>query len=376
MSGALHGRPYPPEETRLAQSDLSRPTSKSEPDSLIRPAGLPERASPRTLQSLYVDRHGAPILDTLQTALKKPGLLSPIIFYGPAGTGKTHLLQGLESDARSRKLSVYHLSFSSGNETPTDLHDLLLIDGLHHFPTLSTEKQDEFSILFERHFESRKQIFASTEIEIGDLELPDRLQSRILSGLTLELRLPEGEDRFDFIQKRLAEFDMQIPAERLRALNLPENLSYRDLESVSAMIFLYSRNGWSDARLAEALQNRFAPQTQKERPIITIEQILETVLKRFSVTREDLLGKSRRAEHTLPRHIAMTLAQEFTGLNKSSIARFFQRSDHSVVIHAVKKMQDSLRTEPTLKQLYDRLLKDLGLSVNGRHGPHGSHRKR
>lgn len=359
----------------MAPSDLS-PTSKSEADSRIRPAGLPEYTCPRTLQSFYMDRHGAHIINTLQTALKKPGLLSPIILSGPTGTGKTHLLQGLESEARSRKLSVCHLSFSSGIDTPAALHDLLLIDGLHHFQTLSTEKQDELSILFERHFESRKQIFASTEIEIDDLELPDRLQSRILSGLTLELRLPEGEDRFDFIQRRLGEFDMTIPTERLRALNLPENLSYRDLESVSAMIYLYSRNGWSDARLCEALQNRFASQTQKERPIITIEQILETVMKRFSVTREDILGKSRRAEHTLPRHIAMTLAQELTGLNKSSIARFFQRSDHSVVIHAVKKVQNSLRTEPTMKQLYDRLLKDLGLSVNGRNGPHGSYRKR
>ncbi len=348
----------------MAQGDPSPETAHSEPESLIRAAELPERASPRTLQSLYVDRFGAPILDTLDAALKKPGLLSPILLFGPAGTGKTHMLQGLESDARDRRMTVYYLSFSSGFVAPPKMYDLLLIDGLHHFPSLSSEEKDEFSILFERHFECRKQIVASTDTGIDELELPDRLLSRILSGLTLELRLPEGEDRFEFIRKRLSEFEMQITAERLRALQLPANLSYRDLESVSAMIFLYTRNGWSDERLAEAIQKRFG--STEEEKTVTIEQVLAAVLRRFSVSKEDVLGRSRRAEYTLPRHMAMMLAQNYTGLNKSSIARFFQRSDHSVVIHAVKKMEHSLKTDPALRQLYERLLKDLGITKNGR----------
>lgn len=346
----------------MAQNDPSRTSLKSESE--YHSDRLPGRASPRTLQSLFVDRNGAPILDTLQKALNKPGLLSPILFYGPAGTGKTHLLQGLESEAIRRSMSVLFLSFAGNEETPANLYDLLLMDGLHHFMTLSPEKQDEICILFERHFESRKQIFASTEVEIEELALPARLKSRILTGLTIELQLPQGEDRFDFIRRRLGEFDMQISDERLRALNLPEKLSYRDLESVSAMIFLYSKNGWSDERLSNALQSRFASNTEEtERPIITIEQIIKAVSLRFSVSREDLLGKSRRTEHTLPRHIAMTLAQELTGLNKSAIARFFHRSDHSVVIHAVKKIRDSIRRESNIRQLYHGLLRDLGVTV-------------
>ena len=324
---------------------------------------LPQTGFQRTLQSLYRDRHNQPILNTLQTALNRPGLISPILFLGPPGTGKTHLLQGLHSNGIELNLSSLLISLSGFHLQDYPLADLLLIDSLHQIESLSAEKRAAFTILFERHYDRQKQIFLSTEIPIQDLHLQKRFQSRLLSGLTLELHLPDKTDRYSFIQKRLQEFDLNLTLDQIASFHLPDDLSYRDLESISALIYVHHRNGWSDTKLKTAIKTQFQSNlNHTNTPLFSIEHIVAVITNRFQVSLADLTGKSRRSEHTRPRHLAMTLAQKHTDLNKSAIARFFKRSDHSVVIHAVKKIESSIQTDPNLKAVYDQLVKDLTIS--------------
>ena len=324
--------------------------------------------SARTLDSLYQDQYGSLIVDTVETALNRLGLISPIIISGPAGTGKTHLLQGIEIEANRLNYSVNLISLSVWNENTeknnlniTQLTDLLLIDGLHYINSLNETKTDQFLTIFNQHFDRQKQIFISTEIDVKDLNLADRWQSRLKSGLSFELKLPDPDDRIGFLQNRLTEFDIKASPERLTNLSIPEHLSYRDLESVAAMIFLYSRNNWTDERLANDLKTKFKKSEKNSESNInfSIEHIVNVVVNHFSVTKADLISKSRRAEHTLPRHIAMTLAQKYTGLNKSSIARYFQRSDHSVVIHAIAKINQMIKNDVAFRSLYSKVLKSL-----------------
>ncbi|MBW7856765.1 MAG: hypothetical protein H3C43_00295 [Leptonema sp. (in: Bacteria)] len=318
----------------------------------------------RTLDSLYQDRYGSLIVDTVETALNKLGLISPIIICGPAGTGKTHLLQGIEAESTGLNYSISFISLSlwieNNGSQVTELSDILLIDGLHHIANLDETATDHFFTIFDQYFDRQKQIFVSTEVDIKDLNLADRWQSRLRSGLSFELKLPDPEDRIGFLQNRLIEFEIQATREWLTQLSIPEHLSYRDLESVAAMIFLYSRNNWNDDRLIKDLQSKFPlPKKSDTQLIFSIEHIVSTVIDHFSVTKADLISKSRRAEHTLPRHIAMTLAQKYTGLNKSSIARYFQRSDHSVVIHAISKISQKLKADPGFRSIYSRILQSL-----------------
>lgn len=360
------GRPGFRERTAgpAALPTVSMPAPLAE-TGLLRAA--PPGSGTRTLASLFRDTSSNLVLDTVQTALLRPGILSPIIFAGPSGTGKTHLIQGVEREATDQGMRAVSVNLAAPWTPPattdpdTGLADVFLADGIHHLPALPEEARDRFFAIFDAHFEGRRQIFLSSEIDPREIPVPGRWHSRLLAGLVLDLRLPDDQDRLTFLTCKLADFDMEISSDRLAALSLPEGLSYRDLESVAAMVFLYTRNGWNDTRLNEALRNRFHQQNQLHGGKVPIDDILAAVLKRFSVQRSDVLGKSRRAEHTLPRHIAMVLSLRYSGLNKSSIARYFQRSDHSIVIHAQKKMEQALQSDAGLRNTLRRIARDLGV---------------
>lgn len=344
---------------------VSMPAPLAE-EGLLRAA--PPSSGIRTLSSLFPDKTSNLVLDTVQTALLRPGILSPIIFAGPSGTGKSHLIQGVEREARDQGKTVCSINLSIPSTTasgpssgPMSVADVFIADGLDHLQGIPDERRDDFLSLFDAHFEARKQIFLSSEIDPAEIPMPGRWQSRLLAGLVLDLRLPDQQDRYNFLTQKLADFGMDLSPDRLHDLDLPDGLSYRDLESVAAMVFLYTRNGWSDGRLREALHTRFHQAGQLQTGNLAIEQILSAVLKRFPVQAADVLGKSRRAEHTLPRHLAMVLSLHYSGLNKSSIARFFQRSDHSIVIHAQKKIEQALKEDASLNNTFRRIVRDLGM---------------
>ena len=67
-------------------------------------------------------------------------------------------------------------------------------------------------------------------------------------------------------------------------------------------------------------------------------------------------------EIALPRHLAMYLAVHFTELNKSAVARFFRRTDHSTVIHAERKIAMKLEKEPSFQHLYGQVCDEMGIN--------------
>ncbi len=94
---------------------------------------------------------------------------------------------------------------------------------------------------------------------------------------------------------------------------------------------------------------------RKDGKLYNPEAILEAVCTVFHVNRENLLSKKRVAELVFPRHLAMYMMDRHTELNKSAIARLFCRSDHSVTIHAIKKieleMQKDGKIDEALREL-------------------------
>ncbi len=51
----------------------------------------------------------------------------------------------------------------------------------------------------------------------------------------------------------------------------------------------------------------------------------------------------------------MYLCRELTDLSLPQIARVFKRRDHTTVIHAIKKVQQRLKTEPALSLTLERI---------------------
>jgi chromosomal replication initiator protein len=61
---------------------------------------------------------------------------------------------------------------------------------------------------------------------------------------------------------------------------------------------------------------------------------IDVACQYFNVTRADMLSRARPARLCWPRHVAMTVAWELTGLSTIRLATIFNRKDHVTVLHA------------------------------------------
>ena len=79
----------------------------------------------------------------------------------------------------------------------------------------------------------------------------------------------------------------------------------------------------------------------------------------FDITRKELLGVSRLRRVIVPRQVAMYLARRSGKLSWPRIGAAFDR-DHSTVMHACRKVEEAVKTDPKLNGMVRQLKKELG----------------
>jgi chromosomal replication initiator protein len=89
---------------------------------------------------------------------------------------------------------------------------------------------------------------------------------------------------------------------------------------------------------------------------IKIEDILKVVGRHYNVARTDLLSPRRARAVVVPRQIGMYLAKKLTARSLPEIGRRFGGRDHSTVLHAVRKIEELVKTD-------DRLAREVALLI-------------
>ncbi len=77
----------------------------------------------------------------------------------------------------------------------------------------------------------------------------------------------------------------------------------------------------------------------------TMSDIAETVATRFSITVQDIRGRSRLRSHAWPRQVVMLLASEMTSNAGANIGRYLNR-DHTTVLYGVRNARARVETNP------------------------------
>ena len=91
---------------------------------------------------------------------------------------------------------------------------------------------------------------------------------------------------------------------------------------------------------------------------ITPDKIMDKVSTFYSVTKEELIGKSRVKSLVLPRQVAMYLCTKLTDMNAGMIGKTFGK-DRTTVLHSVEKIETDLNTDKIMKTNIDYIIKDL-----------------
>jgi chromosomal replication initiator protein len=93
---------------------------------------------------------------------------------------------------------------------------------------------------------------------------------------------------------------------------------------------------------------------------LTVERIAQQVGNYFQVDLRHLQSRRRYQNVLLPRQIGMYLARQLTGSSLEEIGSFFGGRDHSTVLHACRKIQDTLAHDVALSGTVQQLQAELG----------------
>lgn len=293
---------------------------------------------------------------------------NPLFIYGGVGLGKTHLMHAighfhLRNNPDANILYVRAEQFT--NEYINSLKEsriasfqkkfrsaeVLLIDDIQ-FLANKERSQEEFFHTFNELYESDHQLVIASDRPPREIPtIQDRLRSRLEWGLITDVKAPNLETRIAILRKKAEDANLEIPANCLEYIASKVRSNIRELEGalmrVGAMAS-FTNQPITLGQTQDALRDLM--ETHRDARI-TVDQIQKAVSEFFKVSTQDLKGKRRSSDVTLPRQVAMFLCREITGLSLPVIGTEFGGRDHTTVLHSCKKITNLLERDRHLQNI-------------------------
>jgi chromosomal replication initiator protein len=237
--------------------------------------------------------------------------------------------------------------------------DILLVDDIQ-FIAGKERTQEEFFHTFNSLFDSHKQIVVSSDKfprEIPDLE--ERLRSRFEWGLIADIQAPDLETKIAILEKKADLSGISLP--QGVALFLAENTgsNIRELEGYLQRVTAFAAFAKTKTISLDLVQDALRNFLEQKKKIITVEEIQRNVAAFYNTKISDIKSKKKNKAFIKPRHTAMFLTRQLTGLSLPEIGRHFGGRDHSTVLHAIQKVENIAKNEPEFQDTLDRLVKEL-----------------
>ena len=295
-------------------------------------------------------------------------IYNPLIIYGGAGLGKTHLLHAITHHAieQNENINIIYITCSEfktefylsikENKTSELIEkyknvDYLIIDDIQ-FLSNAKETQNAFFDIFNSLYAEKKQIILSSDRPPKEIDnIPERLTSRFSWGLLADITVPDFETRIAILLKKQEQFNPEFPIdmEVIRYIAQTVKTNIRELEGCLTKIIAGSRLKMKpiNLTLAKELLNNSGKDNKK----ITPEAIINTVSDTLNVDVLDICGKSRKTDFVYSRNISIFLCRELIkDITQEKIGSFFGDRDHSTIIHSCKQIEKDIKTNKNLQE--------------------------
>jgi len=309
------------------------------------------------------------------------GHFNPVVFHGPYGFGKTHLLNALAWEAMKNAPEKRVVYLTAERFTSTFVRalqdkqtaafkdelrnaDLLLIDDAH-FVAGKTQTQEElFHTLIALVEDGRRVVLTAdrSPTELTDME--PRLRSHLQAGLVCGIEPADRALRVNILERKLQTLARQggfLPSARAEVMQFLADRftdSVRELEG--ALNTLIARVGGDVARLSlDEAQGILRPHLSVTERKVTVDQIQKMVAEHYNLKQADLISERRARAVARPRQVAMWLAKQVTVRSLPDIGRRFGGRDHTTVLHAVRRIDQLKNEDPTIARDVDVLLRKL-----------------
>ena len=294
---------------------------------------------------------------------------NPLFIYGGVGMGKTHLLNaiGLEIGNMKKVMFIsaerfmYHFIRSLKSNEMIKFKDffrradVFIIDDIQ-FVGGKEAMQEEFFHTFNTLIERNSQIVISSDRAPSNLDrIQERIKSRLSGGLVIDIQPPDLKLKIKILKSKYQEIQNNynenyvLSDEIFSFLASEITSSIREMVGALNRVLAFSKINTKPPSIHECKKILKDFINYNNKPI-NVEFIQNIVATHFSLSVQEMLSSRRSRSLARPRQIAMYLAKRYTTNSLPEIGRKFSNRDHTTVIHAVKKIEELIRTDNEIKQ--------------------------
>lgn len=309
------------------------------------------------------------------------GHFNPVLFHGPYGFGKTHLLNALAWEAMrtGENRRVVYLTAERFTSTfvraiqdrqtaafKAELRnaDLLLIDDVHFVAGKQNTQEELFHTLIALIEDGRRVVLTADRSPSELSEMEPRLRSHLQSGLVCGIEPADRTLRLGILERKLAILAQAggfLPSARSEVFQFLADRftdSVRELEG--ALNTLVARVGGDIARLGlDEAQSILRPHLACNEKRVTVDQIQKAVAEHYGLKQADIISERRARVVARPRQAAMWIAKQITTRSLPDIGRRFGGRDHTTVLHAVRRIEALKQDDAVLARDLDAIIRKL-----------------
>ena len=324
--------------------------------------GLNERY---TFDSFIVGSGNELAYAACQAIAVNPGTkYNPLFLYGGVGIGKTHLMQAVGNAVVSNKAGAKIVYVSSEQFLQefvnalrfkkisdfTEVYrtaDVLIVDDVQ-FIAGKEKAQEEFFHTFNTLHQANKQIIISSDKPPADIAgLEDRLRSRFVWGMSIDMQIPDFETRCAIIHTKAAGHDVELPTDVVEYLASHIQTNIRELEGALNQLLAFCEMRGVDPNIS--IVNGLLGAAKSRPKHISAKQIIERTARHFQISVDEIVGAKRDRDIVVPRQVAMYILRSELHLSFPKIARELGRKDHTTAIHSVDKIEKEIHIDNDIR---------------------------
>lgn len=319
-----------------------------------------------TLENFVVGLSNNVAFAAAQAVVQNPGVsYNPLFIYGGTGVGKTHLMLGI-GNAILKNNPNYKIIYCSSEKFMNDYVEaiktqkmgnlrnryrsanILLIDDVQFFSGREGT-QEEFFHTFNELQGRNSQIVLTSDKAPGEIaKLEDRLKSRFVGGLMIDMQPPDFDTRVAILKAKCEERGETLPEDSLRLLAQSLESNIRELEGKLIQILQISK-----AQTLELTPENISKYLSRPKKLVSLDprKVLSLICGYFNLNLKDLSGPKRQKELVLPRHIAMYLLTEELRLTVEKVGSLLGGRDHTTVMHGRDRIRKLVNTDREIQKM-------------------------
>lgn len=318
---------------------------------------------------------------------------NPLFIYGKSGLGKTHLLRAIQNYVALNdpsRVCVYRVATdfiddyskamrnargSAAAALTENYHsvDILIIDDIQLMGTAAGTIGFFFDTFNYLVGHGKQIVMAAdrtpSELGMGGTRFDERVTSRLDSGMTVGIQVPDYELKLELIDtfyERMREdarnehvpgIDANIAEDLRKVMAERAGTNIRVIEGFvqSCLMMAYQREGTGAELTREDVERIASQKWPTGQRIVTIEQVQKAVEESYGISHTDLVGSKRNKELMEPRHVAIWLTRELTDNTLAEIGKKFGGRTHATVKHSIHVVEELRQTDRLLLDRVERI---------------------